>query len=130
MHSLHNKLFRNYKDWCESMRIAPCFMPHPPANDDGYGGSGGSDKLEVSACVPFVSKRHSEQTRFPPNTRSGIAGGPRICSCDLFAVFFFLLLLPFVPRTNRVAISPQLAAKARRYHCCPKQWPRMSYPSV
>ncbi|CAM9737779.1 unnamed protein product, partial [Hapterophycus canaliculatus] len=31
IHSLHNKLFRNYRDWCESMRIAPCFMPYPPA---------------------------------------------------------------------------------------------------
>lgn len=51
IHSLHNRLFRNYKDWCESMRIAPCFMPYPPANDDEYGGRGGSEKLEVRAFV-------------------------------------------------------------------------------
>lgn len=54
MHSLHNKLFRNYKDWCESMRIAPCFMPYPPGNDDVYGGRGGSEKMEVRTLFSFV----------------------------------------------------------------------------
>ncbi|CAB1098159.1 GT48 [Ectocarpus sp. CCAP 1310/34] len=53
IHSLHAKLFRNYRDWCESMRIAPCFMPHPPPND-GYGGGhgdSGRDKLEEDALM-------------------------------------------------------------------------------
>ena len=59
IHSLHNKLFRNYKDWCESMRIAPCFMPYPPANDDIYGGRGGSDKLEVR--FPAAYRKTAQQ---------------------------------------------------------------------
>lgn len=43
IHSLHRKLFLNYTDWCESMRVAPNLMPVPPHSDD----YGGVDKAEV-----------------------------------------------------------------------------------
>ncbi|CAM9094798.1 unnamed protein product [Ascophyllum nodosum] len=47
MHSLHRKLFRNYMDWCESVRAAPLFIT-VPQQAESYGGD---DKTEEDAMA-------------------------------------------------------------------------------
>lgn len=49
-HSLHRKLFHNYRDWCESMRVAPVFTSTAPP--DHYGGA---DKAEVQRVSSIPS---------------------------------------------------------------------------
>eukprot|EP00904_Undaria_pinnatifida_P012897 jgi/Undpi1/8738/HiC_scaffold_25.g11200.m1 len=51
VHSLHSKVFTNYRDWCESMRIAPNLMPLPRTSEtlETYGGA--TDKAEEDALV-------------------------------------------------------------------------------
>lgn len=55
IHSLHRKLFLNYTDWCESMRVAPKFMPVPPPTDE----YGGVDKAEVGGLGKINAEQQS-----------------------------------------------------------------------
>lgn len=49
IHSLHRKLFINYKDWCEAMRVRPYF--HPPAESPSNDRTGLVDKNEEDALA-------------------------------------------------------------------------------
>lgn len=111
MHSLHNKLFRNYKDWCESMRIAPCFMPYPQANDAIYGGGrGGSEKVEVRSCVRARSQQSARRrgTFFSERRTREQIGWSRLLIFFYLAAFFGLF-----PARKVFATRPTPLAAAR-----------------
>lgn len=49
IHSLHRKLFMNYRDWCEAMHVRPYFKP--PSESAGNADMGLLDKNEVRLCL-------------------------------------------------------------------------------